>query len=148
MADVAARKKRSGNNSNQHERRSGHGVDEELCCGVNALVISPFANEEVHRYQNDFEKHEEQEQVEAEEAAHDASLKHQHPYQVLLVIVMRINSYNHQWEQDSSQHHKEERNSIDAQMPRNSPLTHPRMLRDKFKTSRTSWELDQHPQAE
>ena len=114
MANIASCKKCGSDNSHQHERRTGHGVDEELCCGIHALVVTPLADKEIHRHEHDFKKHEEEKQVKAEEATHNACFKHQHPHQVLLVIVMRINANNDQREQNSREHYKEERNSINA----------------------------------
>ena len=51
--------------SDQHERRSEHCVEEELCGCINALVVSPSTNEEVHRNKNNLKEDKEQEQVEA-----------------------------------------------------------------------------------
>ena len=94
--------------ADQHERRTKHGVQEELRGCVNALVVSPTPNEEVHRNKNDLEEDEEQEQVEAKEAAHDSCFKQQQPCEIGLFIVVWINTENDQRKQNAGEHHEEQ----------------------------------------
>ena len=61
----------------QHQHRTGHGVQEEFDRGVNAPVVSPDADEEVHRDQADFPEHVEQEQVVGGEHADQTEFEQQ-----------------------------------------------------------------------
>ena len=72
--------------ADEHERRADHRVQEELRGGVDAALVAPAADEEVHRHEHDLEEDEEQEQVEAEERAHHAGLEQQQPREVRLVL--------------------------------------------------------------
>ena len=114
ITNIAARKKRSSDNAHQHERRTRHGVNEKLRCGIDALVVAPVADEEIHRHKHNFEEHKEQEKIEAEEATHHASLEDEHPHEILLVVVMWINPHDDKREKNSRQHHEEQRNTINA----------------------------------
>ena len=75
MPKIVLRQQSSGDNSDQHEGRTNHGVQKELGCGIDALVVTPTTDQEVHRYQNDFKEQEEQEQVKAQERTHDSGFK-------------------------------------------------------------------------
>ena len=59
---------RRGDDADEHERRAEHREEEELRGRVDAVVVAPATDEEVHRHEHDLEEDEEQEQVEAEEA--------------------------------------------------------------------------------
>ena len=47
----------------QHQHRAGHRVEEELHRRVDAPLVAPDADQEVHGHQRDFPEHVEQEQV-------------------------------------------------------------------------------------
>ena len=67
-----------GDERHQHQRRTEHGVEEELQRGVLAVLATPHADHEVHRQQHQFEEDEEQDQVLGDERAGHAGLQHQH----------------------------------------------------------------------
>ena len=148
VADVAACEECGGDDAHQHERGAGHGVDEKLGCRVHALFVAPVADEEIHRHQHDFEEHEEQEQVEAEETAHDARLEQQHPGKVWLLVVVWVDADDDEREEHAGEHHQEQRDAVDTEVPRDAPLTDPRLLRDELKACLTAWKLGQHVHAE
>ena len=75
VSEVVLCQQRRGHNAHQHEGRANHGVQEELGCCIDALVVTPTTDQEVHRNQNDFEEQEEQEQVEAQERTHDSGFE-------------------------------------------------------------------------
>ena len=54
-------------NGGQHQHRAGHGVQEEFDGGVDAAVVPPDANEEVHGHEADFPEYVEEEEVERDE---------------------------------------------------------------------------------
>ena len=101
---IALRENSGSDDAHQHERRAKHCVEKKLGCGVDALVVSPSANEEVHRDKHDLKEDEEQEQVKAQEAAHDSCFQKQEPSEITLFVMMRINSDNHEWEKDAGEH--------------------------------------------
>ena len=49
------------NNGGQHKNRTDHRVQEELNRGVDAAIMTPNTDEEVHRYQHNFPEHVEKE---------------------------------------------------------------------------------------
>ena len=66
LADaVAAGDEHGRHDRHEHERRADHRVEEELRRRVDATLVPPAADEEVHRDEDDLEEDEEQEQVEA-----------------------------------------------------------------------------------
>ena len=76
--------------ADEHERRTEHREQEELRGRVDAVLVAPSADQEVHRHEHDLEEDEEHEQVEAEEAAHHAGLQQQQPRQVRPLVVVRV----------------------------------------------------------
>ena len=122
-----------GDDADQHERRADHREQEELRGRVDAVVVAPAADEEVHRHEHDLEEHEEQEQVEADEAAHHAGFEQQHPRQVALVVVVRVDAGDHQREQHAGEHDQEQRDAVDAEVPRDAPRLDPRVLLTNWK---------------
>ena len=63
--------------ADQHEDRASHRVQDEFYGGVNATVVAPDADEQVHRYEHNFPEKEEEEKVEREENADDADFQKQ-----------------------------------------------------------------------
>ena len=63
--------------ADEHENRTGHGVEHEFDGGVNAALVPPNADEEVHRDEHHFPEEEEEEEVEREEDADDADFQKQ-----------------------------------------------------------------------
>ena len=72
---VISGNKHGGENRHEHECRARHRVQEELRRRIFTAFVTPSTDEEVHRYEHDLEEHEEQEEVEAQEGTHDASLE-------------------------------------------------------------------------
>ena len=65
------------NDRHQHQHRAGHGVEEELHRGVNAALVAPDADQEIHGDEADFPKHVKQKQVLGEENTHQAEFEQQ-----------------------------------------------------------------------
>ena len=63
--------------ANQHQDRAGHRVENEFYGGVNAALVAPDADQQVHRNQHYFPEEEEEEQIEREEDADDADFEKQ-----------------------------------------------------------------------
>ncbi len=65
-----------------------NGVQEELDGGVDAAVVAPDADQEVHRHQRDFPEHVEQEQVLRDEDADQAEFEQQQEREEFLDAVL------------------------------------------------------------
>src|SRR6202022_4689506 len=63
--------------ADEHEDGAGHGVEDELDGGVDAALVPPDANEEIHGDEHHFPEEEEEEEVKGEEDADDANFQHQ-----------------------------------------------------------------------
>ena len=61
----------------QHQHRAGHGEQEKLHRRVDAALMAPDADEEVHGHQRDFPEHVEQKQVLRQEHAHQPEFEQQ-----------------------------------------------------------------------
>ena len=59
----------------QHQHRSGHRIEEEFDGRVDAALVAPDADQEVHGHQRHFPEHVEQEQVERDEDADQAEFE-------------------------------------------------------------------------
>ncbi len=132
-----------GDDADEHERRTGHRVQEELRGRVDPPLVSPAADEEVHRHEHDLEEQEEHEQVEAEEGAHHACLEQQHPGEVRLVVVVRVDPDERQGEEHTGEHDEEEGDAVDAEVPGDPPRLDPRVLRHELVAGFTGLEGDE-----
>ena len=148
VAQAVLRQNGGRDDADQHERRAEHRVEEELCCGVDALVVTPAADEEIHRHEDDFEEQEEEEKIEADETAHHTRLEDEHPSEVALVIVVRVDSDNDEREQQSGENDEEQRDAVDTDVPTDSPIADPRMLRDELESGVGGFERRKQPHAE
>src|SRR5712671_2064453 len=63
--------------ADEHENRAGHGVQHEFDGGVDAPLVSPDADQEIHGDQHDFPEQEEEKEVKREKHADDADFEHQ-----------------------------------------------------------------------
>ena len=72
----------------QHQHRTGHRVQEELDRGVDAAVVAPDADQEVHRHQHDFPEHVEQEQIPGGENADQPEFQQQQKREELFDAVV------------------------------------------------------------
>src|SRR5580704_5759832 len=64
-------------NADKHKDGAGHGVQDEFDGGVDAAVMAPNADEQVHRNQHYFPEEEEEEEVERKEDADDSDFQQQ-----------------------------------------------------------------------
>src|SRR5262249_44909862 len=61
----------------QHQNAAGHRVEEELHRGVDAPVVAPHSDEEVHGDKRNFPEHIEEEQIQRHEYANDTKFEQQ-----------------------------------------------------------------------
>ena len=74
-------------------------------------------------------------------------LEQQHPRQVPLVVVVRIDADDDQREQHAGQHDEEQRDAVDAEVPRDAPRLDPRVLADELEAGVGRVERRQRPDA-
>ena len=148
VAETVLCEHRRCNDADEHERGTEHRVEEELRRRIHALVVSPTTDEEVHRDENDLEEEEEEEEIEADEAAHDTRLEDEHPTEVALVVVVRVDTRNDEREEKARQNDEEERDAVDTDVPTDSPITDPRMLRHELESGVGRFERREQPDAE
>ncbi len=72
----------------QHQHRAGHGEQEKLHRRVDAALVAPDADQEVHGHQRDFPEHVEQKQVLRQEHAHQPEFEQQQKRVELLHAVL------------------------------------------------------------
>ena len=104
-----------------------------LTRGVDPVGVAPAADEEVHRHEHDLEEDEEQEQVEDEERAHarpasSSSIQ----ASVRLLVVVGVGAEEGEREQQPGEHDEEQRDAVDAEVPRDAPLLDPGVLDDEL----------------
>ena len=71
-------------NSQQHQYRSGQGVEEELDGGVEFPRPAPYPDQQIHGHQHRFPEHKEEEEIQGHEHAQHARLQKQKPDVVFL----------------------------------------------------------------
>ena len=125
VAGLGCGEERRGEDADEHERRPEHRVHEELGRGIGPSPVTPLADEEVHRHQHDLEEHEEGEQVEGEEHAHDPCLQHEQPGVVRLRRVLGLDRKDGEREQGGREHHQPERDAVETQCPRDAETGDP-----------------------
>ena len=103
--------------ADQHERRTEHGVDEELHGRVVAVSVTPVSDQEIHRHEHDLEEHKEHEQVECNEHTKTTGLQNQQPRVVRLGTVLGNDGVDRQWEQQHGQHDEPQRDAVDPRQP-------------------------------
>ena len=95
----------------QQQRRAGGGVDEELESGVDPPVVAPRPDEEVHRDEHRLPEHEEQEEVDRQEDAHQGGLEGE----VGVDPLVDMGRGQHgDGEQQPGQHDHEQADAVDA----------------------------------
>ena len=106
--------------ADEHERRADHREQEELGGGVDAVAVAPPPDEEVHRHEHDLEADEEQEEVERRKVPMHAGLEQQDPRGVGLLVVVALDAEQREREQDAGEHDEEQRDAVDAEVPRDA----------------------------
>jgi hypothetical protein len=119
---------RQADDRDQHQHAAGHGVEDELDRGVDALVVAPDADQEIHRDQDEVPEDVEQEDVEGAEHADHRRLEQQHEdrefLHLLLDAVPRRQERNRR--QEAGQHQQHEAETVDAEVILDAELRNPR----------------------
>ncbi len=98
------------------KRRSGHGVQEEFEGGVNAALVAPDADQEVHGDQRNFPEDEEQEEIERAEDANQSKFKQQQERKELFdVLVDGLPRHQHaERRKKGGEHHQPQADAVHA----------------------------------
>ena len=136
-----------GQDADQHQGRAQHRVEEELEGGVHLAPVAPAPDQEVHRDQDDLEHDEEDEEVQGQERPQAAGLEQQQPGVVRLGVVARVGRQHGDREQAQGHHHEEERDPVDAEVPRDPEVGDPLLVVDELEAALAELVLDQHPAA-
>ena len=104
-------------NSQQHQYRSGQGVEEELDGGVEFPRPAPYPDQQIHRHQHRFPEHKEEEEIQRHEDAQHARLQKQKPDVVFLhpILDRGPRRKDRDPSQQRRQHDQQKRNAVDAQ---------------------------------
>ncbi len=146
--DLGPGEERERDRGDQHEGRTEHGVHEELHRGIRLVAVSPTADEEVHRNKNHFEEHEEKNQVKAQEDAHHSGFEEQQPGNVGLDVFALVRTEQRNRKQQTREDHEPQRDTVDAETPRDSELANPLVGTGELIVSDACFEVGHHPHAE
>ena len=107
---------RQADDGDQHQHAAGHRVEDELDRGVDALVVAPDADQEVHRDQHEVPEDVEEEEVERAEDADHRRLEQQHEDRELLDLLLDALPRRQQRDrrQEAGQHEQHQAEAVDA----------------------------------
>ncbi|MEZ5284323.1 MAG: hypothetical protein R2712_05840 [Vicinamibacterales bacterium] len=109
---------READDGHQHQHAAGHRVEDELDRGVDALVVAPDPDEEVHRDEQDVPEDVEEEEVERTEDADHGGLEDQHEDGELLHAALDAlpGRQERNRRQEARQHDEHQAEAVDAQV--------------------------------
>ena len=136
---------RQGDDRREQERRPGSGEQHELDRGVGTVLRPPEPDQHVHRDQDDLEEHEEEEQVERDEHAHDPCLEHEEEDHVGLdPIGHRPRRSDRQREEECRDADHEQRDTVDRHDPTDAERRDQRDLLTELERRSPDDELVRH----
>ena len=118
----------------QHQHAAGHRVEQELHRRVDALVVAPDADEEIHRNQHRVPEHVEQEQVEREEHAQHARFEQEHEDRELFDLALDVGPGRQQRErrQEAGEDDEHQADAVDAEVILDAERRDPRVAFDEL----------------
>ena len=118
----------------QHQSRTRHGVEEELDGRVNAAIMAPDADQEVHGHQHHFPEHEEEEEIPGGEHADEAELQQQKEGEEFLGAV--VNGFpgkqNRNGRQECRKNNQPQAEAVDAYVIVNFGTRNPHHVSDEL----------------
>jgi hypothetical protein len=128
----------------QEQRGPGGRIEEELEGGVDAAVVAPHADEEVHRDEHRFPEHEEQEEVDRHENAHEGGLEGQHQGEVGVDPLRHVGRRQHgDREEQPRQYDHEQADAVDAHQVADAEVLDPGRRLDELVTRHRLVEVDE-----
>ncbi len=119
-----------GNNSDEHQNASCHGIEKELDSSVNsAFWVSPDADQEIHRNQHDLPEYVKQDEIESYQCTHHTGFEEEEGNHELLDAILdgaESTQYTKNG-QKCCQENQQEANPIDTQMIGDPITLYPRM---------------------
>ena len=139
---------RQADDRDQHQHAAGHGVEDELDRGVDALVVAPDADQEIHRDQDEVPEHVEQEDVERAEDADHRRLEQQHEDRELLDLLLDALPRRQQRDrrQEAGQHQQHQAEAVDADVVVDAELRNPAAALDELERRRGRRRIEPRPQ--
>jgi hypothetical protein len=125
---------RQPDDRDQHQHAAGHRVEDELHRRVDAAVVAPHADEEIHRDEDEVPEHVEQEDIERREDAEHRRLEEQHEDREFLDLL--VNALPSREERDRRQepgeHDQHQADAVDAQVVLDAERRNPRPAFDEL----------------
>src|SRR5262249_8148984 len=104
-----------GDDCDQHQHRTNHGVKDEFDGCINSPLTTPDTDQEIHGHQHDFPEHIKQKQVERTEDSDHSRFEQQHENEVFLqTSVNGPGGENSQRGEQCSQEDQKNTDSIDT----------------------------------
>ncbi len=132
----------------EQERGTERGVQEELHRRVLALRAPPSLDEEVHRDEHQLPEHEEQDQVERQEDAHDRPLEEEEPRHIGLhpVLDVALGREQTEREQQRGDDDHEDADPVDTDDVTDPERGDPSLVLDELEVGRVRIEVPEQPQ--
>ena len=113
----------------EHQHAAGHRVEDELDRGVDAALVAPDPDEEVHRDQHRVPEHVEQEQVDRDEHAEHRGLEREDEERERLHVLVHRFPRRQQRErrQEAGQDDQQQADAVDADVVLDAEVGHPRV---------------------
>ncbi len=141
---------RNPEDRDQHQHAAGHGVEDELHGGVDATLVSPDADEEIHRNQHRVPEEIEEEEIERQEHADHRRFEREHEEGKLahsgLDRLPRTEERDRC--QEGGQDDEEQADAVDPEVIGNAELGQPRVPLDELIVGARGVELRPHDEAD
>ena len=135
--------------SREHQQPAEQRVDEELHGGVDAPLVAPVPDQEVHRDEHPFPEHVEQEEVAGQEDAGDRRLENEKQRHEELRVLLDLPRREHaDRDQERREDHQEQTDPVHPKLVRRAEGGDPSMLLDHLHTGLTGVEARQHAERE
>ncbi len=118
----------------QHEHRARHRVQKEFDGGVNAAVVTPDADQEVHRHQHHFPEHIEEEEIPCGEDSDESKFEQEYEGEEFLGPVVNClpgKQYGDR-RQEGGQNHEPQAEAVDADVPVDFGTGNPDVIGDEL----------------
>src|SRR6185436_3637666 len=139
LASVAGRVQRGhAENRQQHQHAGGHGVEDELDRRVDAPLVAPDADQEIHRHQHGVPEHVEQKEVERHEDAHHRAFEQQHEdaERPGLLVHRSPRAQERQRGEEPGEDEQQQADAVDADEVVDAERRNPRVALDELEVAR------------
>src|SRR5579864_1285941 len=149
VVELARGVERQHQDPGEHQQAAEQRVDEELHGGIDATLVAPVPDEEVHRDEHPFPEHIEEEQVPGEEDADHGGLeREQQAHEELGALVDLPGREDADRDQERCQEHQEQTDAIDTKLVSRTECRDPAMLLDHLHPGLAGVEAGEHAERE